>query len=211
MKKLIDMLFIKNIEIKKDIFLTLYFSYDDLSFVGFNKNSISVLKKYDNYEIIKKRDTEIGEKHHEIKYIIKTIDKMYFIRTLSDYRNLIYDILIYTVKDLNKINNIFFPEIEKIPDELIKLNKIIIKKEEDVKLVYNHSMFTNLLGYEDWDYKNKCLNKLDYSCTDDNFINLFNKTDFKGNFKFVTNSGIIKELYISFKYIKDYYIIDEIR
>ena len=210
MIKLLDMLFIKNINIDKDIFLNLYFSFDKISFVGINDGMFDVLKKYDSYEIIKQRDSEIGERHHEYKSIIKTLDYNYFVRIISDYRDLVYDILVYSITDYEKIERIFFPNMDLIPDYLIKLNKPIIKVDNHVNLIYNHLAFTILLGYEDWDYKNKCLNRLDVSSIDESFISKFNNNDLKGEFIFKTNGDSLKKFYIYFKYTDGFYIIDEI-
>jgi len=206
---ILDMLLMKECEIKRDSFINLYFSYDNISFVGYSDN-IAILKKYDSYKILKERDTEIGEYHHEYKYIVNVYDNTYFIRVLSNEDGLIYDILIYTVSSINEITKIFFPEIYELPKKIKALNKPVLKVDSNVNLIYEEKAFTAYLGYEDWDYKNKCLNHLDYSAIDKGFINNFKNKGFSGVYSFKRNDDKIANLYLNIGYVDGLYIINEI-
>ncbi len=206
---LLNMILLKSEKLNRRAFSNLYFSYDDLSFVGFNEELIKCLKKYDEYEIVEERINAIGERHHEYKYIVKTIDGLYFFRYLTDDLNLIYDVLIYNARDLEKIKRIFFPNEDSLPDELKKLNKPILKIDDHVNLVFNHGLFTKYLGYEDWDYKNKCLNQLDFSCNDKLILSYFKNESFETKLSFIKNDGNNISLKLNFIYKDGYYIIDK--
>lgn len=206
---ILDMLFVKDYEIRRDSFINLYFSFDRVSFVGYN-DKIGILKKYDSYQILNERVTEIGEYHHEYKYIVSVCDNCYFIRAITNEDGLIYDILIYTVKDINYINRIFFPNVFIIPDSVKAYNKPVLRVDNNVNLIYMEKAFTEALGYEDWDYKNKCLNHLDYSAIDKRFIESFKEADFNGLYSFKRNDDKIALLYLDIKYVDGLYIIKEI-
>lgn len=211
MTNILDMLFIKNILIDKSKFNALYFSSDNYSFSGFNDDIFIINKNYESYNIIESMESLIGEKHHEYKYIINALGDKFFIRILSDDRNLIYDILIYSLKDnYELINKVFFTKKDVLPDIIIKSTKPIIKIDNGVKLIKNHKEFVKYLGYQDWDYENKCQNRLDYS-TNDNIINDFKGISFINKYLFKKNDGALIDLLLKFDYCDGYYIITEIK
>ncbi len=212
MKNILDMLFVKNKNLDIKAFRNLFYSSDKSSFAGFEIDKLRENKLYDNYEILKELKIEIGEKHKEFKAFIKLKDNKYFIRILKDNDDKAYDILIYLINndnDYNKYDRIFFPKGITIPDALNKINKCIIYVDNNVNIVKNEGMFSSHLGYEDWDYKNKCLNKIDSSCIE-NILNDFKNNDFIGVYSFKTNSSNIIKLKISFKYYDGFYYIDDI-
>ena len=211
MTNILDVLFIKNILIDKSKFNALYFSSDNYSFSGFNDDIFIINKNYESYNIIESMESLIGEKHREYKYIINALGDKFFIRILSDDRNLIYDILIYSLKDnYELINKVFFTKKDVLPDIIIKSTKPIIKIDNGVKLIKNHKEFVKYLGYQDWDYENKCQNRLDYS-TNDNIINDFKGISFINNYLFKKNDDALIDLLLKFDYCDGYYIITEIK
>ncbi|MCR5350150.1 MAG: hypothetical protein K6E20_04070, partial [Acholeplasmatales bacterium] len=50
--RFLDMLFLKKVDIDKDCFLNLYYSYDDLSFIGIDLDILNKFKTYDKYKIL---------------------------------------------------------------------------------------------------------------------------------------------------------------
>ena len=74
-------------------------------------------------------------------------------------------------------------------------------------LIYNEKKFTLRIGYEDWDYKNKCLNNLCNSIIDLNPLNDFNKMDFKKEYTFIKNGGEKVKLNLEFRYVDGFYLI----
>ena len=85
-----------------------------------------------------------------------------------------------------------------------------LRVDNNVNLIYMEKAFTEALGYEDWDYKNKCLNHLDYSAIDKRFIESFKEADFNGLYSFKRNDDRIALLYLDIKYVDGLYIIKEI-
>ena len=214
MKKILDMLFIKNEKLDRDLFRALFYSFDNDCFAGFDKEILLKHQIYSSYKILKERITKIAENHNEYKYFIELENIRLFVRIISDYEDMVYDILIYSINNdslYEKYDRIFFPNLLVIPKELENLNKTIILKEDNhIKLIKNEGIFLKYLGYEDWDFKNKCDHNLDMAATDSNFINLFNNKDFSGKFIFKKNGGELIELNISFKYFNNFYYIDNI-
>ena len=212
MKNILDMLFIKDVVVDKNVFRNLYYSSDKSSFAGFDMKLLCENKKYDKYEVFKSMIHEIGEYHKEYKSFIKLIDKLYFIRILKDNDDKVYDILMYIVNndtEYNKYERIFLSQIINIPKEIEELNKCVLLINDHVNIIKNEGLFSKYLGYEDWDYKNKCQNMIDFSCVD-NIIDNFNKNDFIGIYTFKKNGGDLIKLKVSLKYLNEYYYIDEI-
>ena len=110
----------------------------------------------------------------------------------------------------NKFNKIFFPNIIKIPEALENINKTILYVDEShINLIKNESIFVSYLGYEDWDYKNKCQNMLDVSIIQDtNPLLDFNKKDFIKVYNFKMNGLKNIKLECSFIYKDEFYYID---
>ena len=214
MKKLLDLLFIKNTKINRNMFNALYYSYESDSFAGFDTNILLKNQKYDSYEILKERHTKIAENHNEYKYFIKLDNKKIFIRIISDYNDIIYDIMIYNMTDdntYNKFNKIFFPNIINIPKSLDNINKAIIYVDDiHINLIKNEKLFVSYLGYEDWDYKNKCLNMLDSSIINENPLADFKKEDFIKTYEFKMNGLNNISLKCEFKYKDGFYYINNV-
>lgn len=215
MNKLLDMLFLKNEIINKNIFRALYYSFDEYCFAGFDLDIFSLNKKYDKYKILKERKTKLAENHNEYKYFIELDDKKLFIRIISDYEDMVYDILIYSVLDndtYDKYDKIFFPDLFKIPDKFNDVNNpIIYVDNKNAKLIKNIDNIISYLEYEDWDYKNKHDNNLEASIKDKDFIKLFCKDNFDGVFDCIKNGGDIIKLLIAFKYMDGYYLITNVK
>jgi len=212
MKKVLDMLFIKNINLDKSCFRNLFYSSEKSSFAGFDIDKLLENKIYDNYEIIKEYEDFIGEKHKEYKAFIKLDNLKCFIRILKDNDDKIYDILIYLINNEDeyiKYDNIFFPKKINIPQSLLNFNKCIIYVDNHVNIIKNEGLFSNYLGYEDWDYKNKILNRIDSSCVND-ILRDFNELDFNKIYEFKTNYGNIIKLKLYIKYLDGFYYIDKI-
>ena len=205
MKKILDLLFIKNSNVDRSLFNNLYFSYDKLSFAGFDYDILIKNQIYDSYEILKERHTVIAENHNEYKYFIKINNKKVFIRIVSDYLDIVYDIMIYDMYDeemYNKFNNIFFPNILVIPKSYDNINKTIL---------YIDNIHIYLVRNEDWDYKNKCLNMLDVSIIGEkNVLSDFNEKDFVKTYTFKMNGTKNISLKCNIKYLDGFYYIDEI-
>ena len=212
MKNILDMIFIKNVKINTNSFRNLYYSSDKSSFAGFNLDLLCENKNYDNYEILKELIHDIGESHKEFKAFIKLLDKTYFIRILEDNDSYIYDILMYNAKkeeDYILYDDIFFPKVINIPDSLKDINKPILYVDNHINIIKNEGLFSKYLGYEDWDYKNKCLNMIDVSCLD-NIMSDFKKSDIKRTYMFKKNGGEIIKLELNIKYKDKFYYIDKI-
>lgn len=212
MKDILDVLFIKNIEVKKYIFRNLYYSSDKNSFAGFNYDILIENKKYDSYEITKEILNNIGEYHKEYKAFIKLKDNEYFIRILKDNDLYCYDILMYKINNKNeydKYNRIFFKNKIIIPDSLINIKYPLIFVDNHINLIKNEILFTKYLGYEDWDFKNKCSNFIDLSC-ESNIINDFKDNDFKKEYTFIKNGGDKIVLTLDIIYKDGFYYIRNI-
>lgn len=210
MNKILDMLFIREKVIEKECFRNLYYSSDKSSFAGYNYNILCENKIYDEYKIIKDVINEIGEFHKEYKAFIKLKDILYFIRILTDNDDKCYDILMYKVdsdSSYRLYDKVFFPFKIIIPESLSNFDKCLIFVNEHVNIIKNEGMFSKYLEYEDWDYKNKCLNMIDVSCVD-NIIDDFKNKDFKKKYCFKKNGGEKIYLELSFKYIDGFYYID---
>ena len=74
MKNILDMLFIKNIELDRQLFRNLYYSSNKSSFAGFDYDIICENKLYDNYLILKQYISNIGEHHKEYKAFIMLVE-----------------------------------------------------------------------------------------------------------------------------------------
>jgi hypothetical protein len=112
-------------------------------------------------------------------------------------------------EDYKLYDNIFFPKVINIPDSLKYINKPILYVDNHINIIKNEGMFSKYLGYEDWDYKNKCLNMIDVSCLD-NIMSDFKKSDIKRTYTFKKNGGEIIKLELNIKYKDKFYYIDKI-
>lgn len=214
-RNVLDILFIKRTKLDRSLFNALYYSYESDSFAGFDVDILLKNQIYDSYEIIKGRHTKIAEGHNEYKYFIKLFNKNVFIRIVSDYNDIVYDIMIYNMIDekmYNKFDKIFFPNIINIPKSLDDINKTILYVDDKhIHIVKNEKLFVSYLGYEDWDYKNKCLNMLDASMLDiiDPLAD-FKKKDFIKVYNFKMNGLKTIKLKCDIKYIDGFYYIDNV-
>nr|MCR5350300.1 hypothetical protein [Acholeplasmatales bacterium] len=150
------------------------------------------------------------ENHNEYKYILELENKKVFVRIVSDYNDLVYDIIIYSINDdndFNKYKRIFFPNILTLSDDIKNMGYPVLYVDDKINLVYNEKLFTLRIGYEDWDYKNKCLNNLCNSIEDLNPLSDFNKTDFKKTYTFIKNGGEKIKLDLNIKYVDGFYLI----
>ncbi len=214
-KEILDILFIKNTKVNRSLFNNLYYSYDDDSFAGFDTKILIKNQIYSSYEILKSRHTKIAEEHNEYKYFVKLSDRRVFIRIVSDYDDIVYDIMIYNISSDEmyiKFDNIFFPNLLIIPESLKDINKTILYIDNGhINIVKNEGLFVSYLGYEDWDYKNKCLNMLDVSIIDSNPFDDFKNKGFIKNYKFKMNGTSTINLKLDIKYKEGFYYIDDIK
>lgn len=215
---IVDELFNKEVPINIDIFATnLFYSYDEYSFVGRNLEALNNIKQ-DKYEITKYVSTNIGEGYIEQKAIIDLFTKKIFARVVIDDRNLIVDILLYSINnndDLEKYIRIFFPNNSIELDDYLDNAKgaVCLYKNNILTLVKNEDELLAKLGFEGWDYKNKHQNSLNDSITNiDKLILLLNeKNDLIYQANCVKN-GLDKvdlELKFTYHYFQnDFYIIE---
>lgn len=168
MDKYLEQLFIKDVVFDQSILSSnLYISFDNVS--ALRKEYLDVLKLikiYDRYEIIKSNIRDLNEGYQQGLFLLKLDNITLFLRLiLSD--SLIYDALIYTVKDINFINRVFFNTVEiVIPDEFnnyLNIDKaviIIYKANSNYKILKANPKFYEYIKYEDWDFNNKYQNVL---------------------------------------------------
>lgn len=180
MRKYLDYLLINNIETNEDILSnSLFISYDDIS--ALRKDYMVVISKLRvnaSYTVIKSDVRVLQEGYEQGLFIIKLENKDIFIRmVLSDKH--IYDVLVYTINDIDLINRVFFSKKEiNIPKNFLdKLNSnnsvVVLNKENDnYRILKANSRFYDLIKYEDWDYANKYQNILNQKAVAD--INLCN-------------------------------------
>lgn len=209
---ILNQLFIKNYKFRKNDYSNLYYSYDNESFVGFNLAIINKNKIYQKYNILRELFKILNEGYKEYKAIIELEDKKLFIRIIFDDRNLVMDILIYSIKndeEYRKYNRIFFVEEVKLPDELKdESNTLLCLKNNHIFIVKNGDSFLQLLGFEEWDFKNKFLNELDSIMINKNIIDKFiNKESFIEEYEFMTNGFGNVKIKCEFKYFADYFIL----
>ena len=211
--EVLDILFIRNTKLNRALFNNLYYSYEKESFAGFDINLLLKNQLYSSYEVIKDRHTKIAEGHNEYKYFIKLSDKTIFVRIVSDYDDIVYDIMIYNMSNkelFDKFDRIFFPQILEIPDSLIKLNKPVLYINNHINIVLNERLLVSYLGYEDWDYKNKCHNMIDLSIVDNNPLDDFKNKDLKKEYEFRTNGTSTIKLKLDIKYKDGFYYINNV-
>jgi hypothetical protein len=168
LSKYLDVLFLKNYPFDEELLSnSLFISFDKLSALRLEyKMVVDSIKKYNSYEIKYINNKELNEGYEEEKYILLIDDKYFFVRlVLSDKK--LYDVLIYTVDDLDKILRIFFSSFEyKITKEVEdKLNEkgirfLIDLSKDGYYILKANSEFYEAMMYEDWDFYNKYLNKL---------------------------------------------------
>lgn len=168
MDKYLEQVFIKDVLFDESILSSnLYISFDNAS--ALRKEYLDVLKLikiYDGYEIIKSNIRDLNEGYQQGLFILKLDNTTLFLRLiLSD--SLIYDALIYTVKDINFINRVFFNTVEiVIPDEFnnyLNIDKaviIIYKDNSNYKILKANPKFYEYIKYEAWDFNNKYQNVL---------------------------------------------------
>lgn len=168
MSKFLDMVLLRSINIlDSDLSSSLYLSYDNIS--ALRKEYMDVLGKlkiYDSYEIVDINNKELSEGYDEEKYIVKVDGKLLFIRIVTTF-NTLYDILVYTIDDIDKIRRIFFSDKQFLmTNEILnKLNsskaRVLLDLSKDgYYFIKANEAFYNLIKFEDWDYKNKHQNQL---------------------------------------------------
>lgn len=209
--KFLDLIFIENEPINQDLFQNLFYSYDQLSCVGYNEKVIKKNKKYQSYNIIKEQFKPLNEGYKEYKAILELNDKV-FVRIVINESNYISDILIYTItnpSEQEKYDKIFFKEEIVLPESLKNEENLILKLiNNHAHIVKNGDAFLFNIGYEAWDYNNKLLNDLDLSITTPNFINTFKENkNFEGVFEFKKNNTELTKIYCTFEYIDGFYIL----
>ena len=174
MRTYLDYLLIKNIEFNEDILSnSLFISFDNISALRKDyKDVVSEIKIYESYNIIKSDVRVLQEGYEQGLFVINSDDKDLFLRiVLSD--KLIYDVLIYTINDMDLINRVFFNKKDiSIPSEFIDMldnNKSVIilnKENEQYRILKANPRFYELIKYEDWDYANKYQNVLNQKAVD---------------------------------------------
>lgn len=174
MKQYLDLLLIENINIEdKCLSNSLFISFDKVSALRKDyKNVVSLLKKYNSYEILKQNIRSLHEGYSQGLFIIKLMDKNIFIRIVLSNAE-IYDVLVYTIKDMDFINRVFFSTKEiSIPNEYLdKLDNkkavvILNKENNDYRILKANPRFYELIKYEDWDFDNKYQNVLNQKAID---------------------------------------------
>lgn len=174
MKQYLDLLLIENINIEdKYLSNSLFISFDKASALRKDyKNVVSLLKKYNSYEILKQNIRSLHEGYSQGLFIIKLMDKNIFIRIVLSNEE-IYDALVYTIKDMDFINRVFFSTNEiSIPNEYLdKLDNkkavvILNKEDNDYRILKANPRFYELIKYEDWDFDNKYQNILNQKAID---------------------------------------------
>jgi len=174
MRKYLDLLFISHIDVNEELLSnSLFISFDKSSALrGDYKKVLALLKKYSNYEITKENIRALHEGYSQGLFIIKLDNKDYFLRLIiADGQ--IYDVLVYTIKDIDFINRVFFSQkIIEIPSSFLdKLSNdrivIILNKENaDFRILKANEKFYNAIKYEDWDFANKYQNILNQRAVD---------------------------------------------
>jgi len=174
MKQYLDLLLIENINIEdKYLSNSLFISFDKASALRKDyKNVVSLLKKYNSYEILKQNIRSLHEGYSQGLFIIKLMDKNIFIRIVLSNAE-IYDALVYTIKDMDFITRVFFSTKEiSIPNEYLdKLDNkkavvILNKEDNDYRILKANPRFYELIKYEDWDFDNKYQNILNQKAID---------------------------------------------
>jgi hypothetical protein len=168
MSKYLDALFLSDYKFEEDILSSnLFISFDSLSALRKDyKNILDKIKVNDCFEIKYINNKELNEGYEEEKYILLINNVYYFVRlVLSDKK--LYDVLIYTVDDLDKYLRIFFSHYEyKITDDVEKkleedgIRFLIDLSKDGYYIIKANKAFYNMMMYEDWDFYNKYLNKL---------------------------------------------------
>lgn len=174
LSKYLDALFLKDLKFDEELLSNnLFISFDNFSALRLDyKVVVDKLKLYDNYEVKHINNKELNEGYEEEKYVLLIDDKYYFVRlVLSDKR--LYDVLVYTVLDLDKILRIFFTSFEfKLTDNILeKLNEkgvrfLIDLSKDGYYIIQANKDFYDMMMYEDWDFYNKYLNKLKLKMND---------------------------------------------
>ncbi len=168
MSKFLDIVLLKNVDIvESDLSSSLYLSYDNISALRKEyMDVLNVLKIYNSYEIIDTNNKELSEGYDEEKYIVNVGNKLLFIRIVTTF-NTLYDLLVYTIDDIEKIKRIFFSDKQFVmTDEILKKlegtkARVLLDLSKDGYFFINaNEAFYNLIKFEDWDYKNKHQNQL---------------------------------------------------
>lgn len=139
-------------------------------------NILSDVKRYDSYEILRKRYQELNEGYSQHSFIVKTYDNIYFLKIIL-MDSYIYDVMIYKNIDIDNIQKIFFQEIDTIPSNLTSYiddlvpSAIIERSCENLIIKKASKAFWNIIGYEDWDYMNKYQNILNFLIKENNNFN----------------------------------------
>ena len=189
LSKYLDVLLLKNNEFDESLLSnSLFISFDKLSALRLDyKVVVDKLKVFDNYEILNTNNKELNEGYEEEKYILLINDIYYFVRlVLSDKK--LYDVLFYTIDDLDKIKRIFFSSFEyKITDDVEeKLNEkgirfLIDLSKDGYYIIKANEEFYDMMMYEDWDFYNKYLNKLKLKMNDVDILNSNSLTLYKSD------------------------------
>lgn len=216
MRKILDLLFIKDEPINEAIFCeNLFASYDKLSALRADyKTILEQTKIYNNYHIIKMRTNILQEGYKEYLTIIKVSDKNLFIRiiTITEDTEKIYDFLIYSLNDESKYHyyeNIFFKQLytfdfEKFALDLKTPKTCIFKYEQGhLKIQKANESFYQFINYEDWDFENKHQNCLEVLIKEDP-IALINEQIKTITFK-IKNKEVCSSY--SFKKVDNYYTL----
>lgn len=174
MKKYLDYLLIDNLIFDENILSnSLFISIDDISALRKDYNDVlSKIKLYDSYTIVKSDIRSLHEGYEQGLFIIKLFDKDIFVRLiLSD--KLIYDTLIYTIKDMNLINRVFFNKKEiAIPGNfkaMLDTDKAVVilnKEGSNYRILKANAKFYEYIKYEDWDFANKYQNIINQKAVD---------------------------------------------
>ena len=168
LSKYLDVLFLKDYTLDESIFSNnLFISFDNHSALRLDYNEVlKYIKIFNGYEIKYTNNKELNEGYEEEKYILLINDIYYFVRIVLTDKKL-YDVLVYTIDDVDKYLRIFFShyEFKLTNDVLEKLNckgvRFLIDLYKDgYYIIKANDEFYNTMMYEDWDFYNKYLNKL---------------------------------------------------
>lgn len=189
MSKYLDALFLNSINFDEELLSNnLFISFDSLS--ALRKDYKIVLEKTktnNNYEIKYTNNKELNEGYEEEKYILFINNVYYFVRLVLCEKKL-YDVLIYTVDDLEKYLRIFFSHYEyKITEDVEEkleekgIRFLIDLSMDGYYILKANKEFYNVMMYEDWDFYNKYLNKLNLKMSQTDILSSTNLILYKSD------------------------------
>lgn len=212
MKRILDFLFIKDATIRKEDFTNLFFSYDNISFVGYDEKRLFELKKYDSYQVLIEAEKKLVRDCAEYKAIVAFDDKRVFIRCITE-NDLFCDIMIYScdsIELMKKYQRIFFCKGMELDDYLMSKKSLILTiKNNHAYIVKNGYSLLNLIGYDDTDFENMKQNYLDLAIVGNDFLDLLKENIcFNDEYDFICKNDEVVRLNLSFEFYNGYYILN---